>query len=105
MNDSADSTEAYDLRQYNLMLKMIDLYKGGSITLGHLVANLEALREALRAPAESALTGFDSLWGKLEDTHAVMLDEGRKEFSDFDRQLIETSLAEFESLIRRALTL
>lgn len=87
------------------MLRMIGLYKTVSISFGHLISNLSALRGTLKKPLESWVGQFESLWGKLEDTHAVMLDDERKHFNAFDRQLVESSLTELEFLIKAEMAL
>lgn len=100
MDDQYESTDEYNLRQYLLMLRTLQLYKDGSISFGHLISNLSALLGALKEPKEYWVEKFQSLWGKLEDTYAVMLDEGRTQFNDFDRQLVERALSDLEPLIK-----
>lgn len=95
-----ESSQTYNVRQYKLMLKMIQDYQNGDIKLGHLVANLDALRGVLQNPPEPWLSEVESLWGKLEDVYAIMLDEERTEFDDLDRKLIKESIIKLESLVK-----
>ena len=80
------------------MLKSIDEYEQGQFGLGTLVSNLEALRSALEG-TDGFGTTFDSIWGKLEDTLAIVLDQGRITPDDEEKEWIGQVLLELRSLI------
>jgi hypothetical protein len=94
----------YDDRQLRLMLSSISEYEAGKIALGHLVSNLEALQLTLEGQDLEFKAKFEPLWGKLEDTYAMMLYEERTAINDIDHQLITESLAELKPLISSRLT-
>ena len=95
-----DDSRAYNIRQYELMLKTLQDYRNRKISLERLINNLDALRGVLQVPPISWLDSFEPQWGKLEDVHAMMLDEERTELDELDLKLIESALAELEPLIK-----
>lgn len=99
MDPLDDSMESYNRRQYDLMLRSIDLFEGGSTTFPLLVANLESLLDALKQLALSWIENFQSRWGTLEDVYASMLDEGRSDLNDLEHELVIRALADLKSMI------
>jgi hypothetical protein len=95
----SESDLEYDLRQYKLMLSAIHDYQRGTVKLGRLISDLDALRDALQNPSQSWLGEFESAWGKLEDVYAGMLDEERTQFDETDRRLINEGVSKLTSLI------
>ncbi|MBI3653779.1 MAG: hypothetical protein HY231_22325 [Acidobacteria bacterium] len=93
------SDDKYNLRQYELMLTMIQRYQGGLIKLPQLVDDLDALNTTLHNPSDSWLSEFEPAWGQLEDVLAFMLDEGRSQLDDTEHKLIEDALIKLTLLI------
>ncbi len=89
----------YDRRQLALMLDFIHEFETGRIGLGQLVSNLEALKSALESPPSTFSQTFEPLWGQLEITYAMMLDEERTDPSDLDKGLIDESVSGLRTLI------
>lgn len=92
------SKNEYNLRQFNLMQKVIAEYETGTSTLGILVSSLEALRFALE-DEDVFVDKFEPLWGKLEDIYAVMLDEERLFPDSTDNTILNNSLSKIKILI------
>lgn len=96
----------YDLRQFNLMVDFINEYENGLpnlASLGKLVSDLEALQSALENASESFYQAFRALWGELETTYAVMLDEERTLPNKIDESLINDAIAKLKVLINSRL--
>jgi len=89
----------YDQRQLKLMLDFIDGYETGRSGLGQLVSNLEALHSAMEDPSESFSDSFESLWGQLEVTYAMMLDEERQAPNKMDSRLVAEAIQGLKALI------
>ena len=96
-------TSEYNIRQLKFMLNFIDEYETGQEGLGKLVSNLEALQAALENPPALFNESFEPLWGHLEVTHAMMLDEERKSPNETDKQIITESISELKTLINSQL--
>ncbi len=88
----------YNARQLRLMLSCIDDFEKGQFGLGTLVSNLEGLRSVLEGTHDFG-TKFDSAWGKLEDTLALMLDQGRFTPNELEKEWIGEALLELRALI------
>lgn len=89
----------YDLRQLGLMQEFIGKYESGKSSLGDLVSNLEALQSVLEGESSSFNDDFSSLWGRLEDTYAFMLDEERPTANEVDNRIVAEALDGLKSLI------
>ncbi len=93
------SKHEYNERQLKLMLEMISDYERGHLGIGKLIANLEALLLCLEDIENPWQQEFTAQCGKLEDAHAMMLDEGRTTPGETDRDTIARALARLRSLI------
>ncbi len=71
------------------MLERLQWYREGSIGLGALISDLQALNSALRNPSEERRRGFGPLWATLEEVYAVMLYRKRTGFNKLNRRLVK----------------
>ncbi len=94
----------YNIRQLRMMLDSIAEYESGRSSLGKLVSNLEALQSALEGQSSSFQESFESIWGQLEDTHAMMLYEERASPNEIDREILTDSIAKLQALIASYIT-
>ena len=94
-----EDTSEYDVRQYNLMLRMIQEYQNGSIEIGNLTQGLDELRSALENASESWQQEFNSGWGVVEDVYAVMLDRGDFRLNDSEKELVNKAVEKLKNLI------
>lgn len=65
----------YNIRQYKLMLSMLEAFRERKISLESVIAKLKGLLRAVEGPAEG-LPGLFKCWGTLEQAYARMLDLG-----------------------------
>jgi hypothetical protein len=98
--DKKSVKSEFDIRQFELMLELIDGYGISRLGLGDLFSNLEALRRALENPAAKFIQSFEQLWGNLEVVHAMMLDQARQHTNDTDDRIILNTIPRLKELIR-----
>src|SRR5215212_2967614 len=95
-----NTNSAYDQRQYNRMLDLLEAYERKHISLGTLIGNLEALLESLERVSANWPNSFLREWGVLEEIYAVALDQGATRLEDQDLQLIGDTTAKLKNLVR-----
>jgi len=95
-------------RQSQLILEAISTYRSGQLSLRHLVARVEGLLASIQGCQEIEQEWFDrvqSLWGRLDDCYAVLLDERKsgkhRALLEEDRRAITTILDALETELRR----
>ncbi len=81
------------------MQRCIAEYEPKVVSLGSLVSTLEALQSTLEGESASFNARFSSLWGRLEDTYAFILDESRSDLNDLDNRTVSVALEELKTLI------
>jgi hypothetical protein len=94
MSDDSD----YFRRQGDIMRSRISAYRAGTETLNDLAQDLEALRAVAASFSPEWHVQFQKAWATLEHVNAILLDEGRRDPTDVERQLITRSLREFDTL-------
>lgn len=92
------SENEYNLRQFRLMLNSITDYESNHSSLGMLVSNLDALQSALE-DHPLFRESFEPLWGQLEVTYAMMLDEERTSLNEIDEEVVNEAVSKMKALI------
>jgi len=90
----------YNLRQLGLMLKTIEEYQGGLQTLRATIKKLEDLSGCLIKPFPTWLKEFQSTWGMLEDTYAVMLYEKRTHLNNEEQEYVDNAISKLTPLVQ-----
>ena len=88
----------YNLRQFDLLIKSINDFEGGKLSLSSLISNIEGLIGALENFSLSQRNELIRKWGVLDEIFAVCLDENNRSLSKEERDLINHTLCELREL-------
>ncbi len=88
----------YNLRQLDRLVKCINSFEEGNLSLSSLVSNIEGLIRALENFSLSQRNELIRKWGVLDEIFAVCLDENNRPLSTEERNLINRTLYELREL-------
>ena len=89
----------HDKRQLLLMKEQIASFEAGSLHLGYLVRDLEALNDSLQSVPESWREAFHQEWWTLEQVFAVGLDRNEERLCEENLRLVEEAIRNMKRLL------
>ncbi len=89
----------YDMRQYNIMLNIIEEYKENKKSLKQLIDNLDGLLNALENAEQKWKDEFHNEWWNLEQVYAVNNYRGKGFYSEEESKIINESIDNLQEII------
>ena len=94
------NSSEYDQRQYQLMAKSVQQFKGGELDIYNLIRIIEGLLDVLQMPDEKWKDDVRNEWWTLEQVYAVAAANGQKYLSTEEINLVNEAVENIEILVK-----